>query len=291
MKERDISVQQCIGRKMAFCPISCWAQIPVPEFPSRITEPTLSCSRPASSRSRSAKGYVARSRQGNLLLDSALSIMPVEKPAPAPTPDISEIDAVRRAAIRKRVLAEEWAGPALRDLTKAVARMHTQAPNTITRTEYAVLAEGILCLCDQIGVAADVAAASIHVAGNERFELATEMADIEAEVRHEELEVERLRKVLDRERRQAERRKQYEALANIILKEPEPAESQKRLDEANQELAEVEKEIAQIEEMKDAMSKELSLFLNCASHLDSFSTKFATLLVEEEGEVAMDTTA
>lgn len=216
--------------------------------------------------------------------------MAVEKQSQVATTDISEIEAVRREAIRKRVLAEEWAGSAVGDLTKAVARMHSQAANTITRTDYAALAKSVLNLCDQIGVAAEVAAASIHVAGNERFEVATQMADIEAEVAREEIEVERLRKVLDRERKQADRRTMYEALANVILTEPEPKDSQKRLDEANQELAEVKKEISQIEEMKDSMSKEVSLFLHCASHLDSFSTQFATLLVEEEGEVAMDTT-
>lgn len=223
-------------------------------------------------------------------VNATTGAMAVEKQPQMATTDISEIEAVRREAIRKRVLAEEWAGPAVRNLTKAVAQMHSQAPNTITRTDYAALAEVILNLCDQIGVAAEVAAASIHVAGNERFELATQMADIEAEVAREEIEVERLRKVLERERKQAERRRQYEAIANVILTEPEPKDSQKRLDGANQELAEVEKEISQIDEMKESMSKELSLFLHCASHLDLFSTQFATLLVEEEGEVAMDTT-
>lgn len=214
--------------------------------------------------------------------------MPGEKGAPTVTTDISEIEDVRREAIRKRVLAEEWAGSALKDLGKAVAQLHTQAPSASNLSKYVALAEKILSLCDQVGVAADVAAALIRAAGNERFELASEMANIEAAVRHDEIEVERLRKVLARERKQAERRMQYEALASAVLREPEPLQSQQQLDQANKELAEVEDEIAKIEETKDAMSKELSLFLHCASHLDSFSTQFATLLVEEEGELAMD---
>ncbi|CDF34378.1 unnamed protein product [Chondrus crispus] len=204
------------------------------------------------------------------------------------TTDISEIEDVRREAIRKRVLAEEWAGSALKDLGKAVAQLHAQTPSASNYSQYVALAEKILSLCDQVSVATDVAASLIRAAGNERFELAEDVAKIEAAVSREEIEVERLHKVLARERLQAGRRKQYETIASVSLREPGLLQSQQQLDQANKELAEVEHEIAKIEETKDAMSRELSLFLHCASHLDSFSTQFATLLVEEEGELAMD---
>lgn len=214
--------------------------------------------------------------------------MPGETVSPTRTADISEIESLRLEAIRKRVLGREWAGSSVHDFVKAAAKLHAQTLPTASHPDTTTLAEDMLALGDHIGIAADVAAASVHVAGSERLELATEIADVDAQVSQEEVHVQRLRKALARERKQAERRKQYEALAGIVLREPEPIESQKHLDLVNKELEEVEREMARIDETKDAMSKELSLFLHCAAHLDSFSTHFATLLVEEEGEVAMD---
>lgn len=212
--------------------------------------------------------------------------MAIERPPAGLTP--SEIDALRTEAVRKRVLQQEWAGSVMRDLTKAVTRLHSQSPQAVTPKEYGNQVEQILSLCDHLSVAAEVATASIHVAGNERLELAMEMAGIEADIAREEAEVGRLRKVLEKERKQAERRAQYEALAKVILAEPEPEVSQRQLDEAKAEFDKVGRELAKVEEVKETMSKELALFLHCASNLESCSTQFTKLLGETD-ENTMDT--
>lgn len=216
--------------------------------------------------------------------------MAVERQRAVPTP--AEMGALRAEAVRKRVLQQEWAGSAVKDLTKAVAHLHGLSPQAVTQKEHAGLIEHILCLCDQISVAAEVATASIHIAANERLELAEEISGIDAEIAREEAEVGRLRKVLEKERKQAERRAQYDALVKVILEEPEPELSQKQLDEAKEEFDRVEKELARVEEIKETMSKELSLFLHCASNLESFSTQFKELLGDtEETKAAMDTSS
>lgn len=188
------------------------------------------------------------------------------------------------------MLAQEWAGTTMQDLMKAVVRLSTTNPKIAKQDECNAQIESILSLCDRLAVAAEVATASIHVAANERLELNSEMSETEADIAREEAEVDRLRKLLERERKQVERRAQYDALAKVILEEPAPEVSQKRLDEATKESDQVGKEVAKLQEVKEAMSKELTLFLHSASNLESFSATFEELL-KGEHENAMDTSS
>lgn len=203
-----------------------------------------------------------------------------------------QLDSLRHDAVRKLVRSQEWAGTAVHDLASSVGKLCGTASKSLTPNAHARLADSILSLCDHISVAAEVGTAAVITASKEEEELRSNIGQMNAKVENEEREVQRLREVLAREKTLAERRGQYEALAEVILSEPSMDESQKRLDEERVDLGEVQREMDRILETRDAMAKEMQLFSHCVASLDAFSKQVVRLLEgKEEGEenAAMDT--
>lgn len=203
-----------------------------------------------------------------------------------------QLDSLRHDAVRKLVRSQEWAGTAVQELTSAVGKLCGTTPKPLTPVAHATLTDSILSLCDHISMAAEVGMAAVFTASKEEEELRGNIAEMNTRVEDEERQVRQLREVLAREKRLAERRGQYEALAEVILSEPSVGESQKRLDEEKVELGEVQKEMDRISETRDAMAKEMQLFSHCVASLDAFSKQVVQLLEgkeEEEENAAMDT--
>lgn len=204
----------------------------------------------------------------------------------------SDIDAVRQEAVRKRLVSREWAANTLQDLTKALCDIHALASDVPSAAFEPKLAD-VLNLLDALKSSSETAAASVSIMTLERQQLASETAVIESEVAQAEIDVKHLRKVLEREKRQQDRRKQYEAVAKLILEWPECEQSRVLVQEAKKEENQVVGEIHELEGVKETLSKEMCLLLHCAAGLERSSEVLATLVgaddIQATDEDAMDT--
>lgn len=189
----------------------------------------------------------------------------------------ADIDTVRREATRKRLLSQEWAGNSLHELVTTVSTLATLKPDAST-TLYQTHLGDALSLCDLMGMAAETAATSIQIIADERLQLAKHTADTDACVAREEVEVQRLRKLLERERRVVDHRKQLDALANVILEYPTRAKFARRLEHAHTAARNVDRHIHQIADVRSILSKDLTLLFSCASSVHHSAKQFSHLV-------------
>lgn len=188
-----------------------------------------------------------------------------------------DIEAARSEGARKRVLSREWCGDSLLDLVSAVSAIAT-LPNEAKEEVYQNHLAQALSSCDHLSIAGEVAANSIQVIAEERLQLAKEMADIDASVAREEVEVQRLRKLLQRERRVVDHRKQLEGLASVLLTLPPLPEFSERLATAQTNSTAVDQQIRQLEAEKEVLAKELCLLIHCASSAEESAKRLAGLV-------------
>lgn len=222
--------------------------------------------------------------------------MVVEK-ASAPPPDR---DTLRQQRVRNRILAQEWAGKEIDNLATAFTKLYAQTPQSAS--EYANALTPILDMLDSISAACDAAAASVAVATIERQNLAEETAAVEEIVVSRTKEVHALRERLSAERKMAERNKQYDAIASLILKWPKVENSMKRKDLLQRRIESVDDQISALSRVKDNISKELRLLLHCADGLQESCRDMVEMIDESvtssqrnqyddvEQDDAMDTT-
>eukprot|EP00177_Eucheuma_denticulatum_P007379 GFKZ01013426.1.p1 GENE.GFKZ01013426.1~~GFKZ01013426.1.p1 ORF type:complete len:218 (+),score=54.30 GFKZ01013426.1:173-826(+) len=191
-------------------------------------------------------------------------------------------------AAYKRIQAQEWVGTALDELCAAMGDLHAAVTSERTAESPAASISSLvgpgLAHCDSVSLASQLAAGHTAVCATECQDWKQNLGALQAEIVAEEAAVRQLRDTLEREKKLAERRAQYEAVAKVILKEPSVEESEKELNEAKAALENVEDSIRSIEKVKEGMSKELRLFWHCTSGLDAFSDKIKALQVEEEQE-------
>lgn len=154
-------------------------------------------------------------------------------------------------------------------------------PQETPTPNYQVRLSEVLCICDSLLMAGEVAATSIQIIADERLQLAKHTADTDASVAREEVEVQRLRKLLERERRVVDHRKQLDALANIILQYPTRAQFSHRFERAGLAAANVDRHIDGLQHVRDGLSKELSLLLACAAGVQTSANQMQLLLEEQ----------
>lgn len=201
----------------------------------------------------------------------------------------SAMEVARREGTRKRVLSCEWCGQSVSDLVSTVCALATQPTKTSTQA-YQEQVASALSLCDNLSTAGEVAANSIQVIADERLQLAGETADIDASVAREEVEVQRLRKLLRRERRVVDHRKQLEGVASMLLTLPPRPSFVQRLAQAKTASASVEESIKLLETERDQLGKELRLLIHCAASVEDSAKRVADLATSSTSDEA-DTSA
>lgn len=199
---------------------------------------------------------------------------------------VSEMDAMRHEAMRKRLLSQQWASTTIENLTNNVAKLHAQSPTA--SENYSSSVETILSQLDTLSAAAEAAAASADVLTVEREEVARETESIAAQVTKEEQEVMALRKMLEKERKLRNQRKQHDALAGVILAWPDMEQGKTDLKEAEKERMLVGKEIEELTKAKELVSKELRLLVHCATGLEVSAGRLSGLVGEGGDGIADD---
>lgn len=204
------------------------------------------------------------------------------------TAEATENDFNPQEAAYKRIQSQEWVGTALNDLCAKIGYLYAVVTNEpaagTQKPSISSIVGPSLVYCDNISLASQLAAGHAAVCASECEDWKQDLRMLQSEIGEEEATVGRLRDTLEKEKRLAERRAQYEALAKVILQEPSVEESEKELNGAKAALEKVEESIKSIEKVKEGMSKELRLFWHCTSGLDAFSDKIRALQVEEEQE-------
>ncbi|KAI0565866.1 hypothetical protein FGB62_14g282 [Gracilaria domingensis] len=187
--------------------------------------------------------------------------MAVERSTASP----ADRDTARQQSVRNRILYKEWAEDAIDRLSTALAQLHSQPPQSTE--DYLSKLPPILDLLDTISAACDTAAASVKVAEAERQDIMKQTAAVEQEiVSHIEL-VHALRQRLSMQRKMAERNKQYDAIASLILQWPPVEESDNKTRAAEKKIITTEDQIKALARVKEDISKEVNLMLHCVGGL------------------------
>lgn len=224
---------------------------------------------------------------GNLLIPftSSLIARHIVESAAMTARQQPDLAAIRRDGVTKRVQNEEWTGSSVVDLSLKAAKLACEQTYNPADPKFAELLSSIYMYCDQVSVASEVALRAVNASDMDRADWNNEQRQMENITAEERKQVMALRDELKRESMLANRRRQYEVMADSVLREPTIEESESKIKEMEKELKAVSKKVEDIQRLKQSMTMEVALFMHCVTELQTFNSEFEKLCpAKEEGE-------
>ncbi|CAN8076141.1 unnamed protein product [Agarophyton chilense] len=195
-------------------------------------------------------------------------------------------ETARQQSVRNRILCKEWTEDAIDRLSTVLALLYSQPPTSTQ--EYTSKLPPILDLLDTITAACDAAAASVTVAEAERLHIMNETANVEQEIKSNLKLVGDMRQRLSIERKMAERNKQYDAVASLILQWPPVEESENKSRMAREKIISIKGQVEALGRVKENISKEVNLMIHCVDGLKD-SCRDIDEMVDESASASQQT--
>lgn len=177
------------------------------------------------------------------------------------------MESAHKDGLRKRTMSTELSGSNMTELMNMSIRCAKGEVNTPWTTLKESVNDG-LRQCDQIGMFAQVASNNLAVMSERVHELNEDISEIEAKVATEEIEVERLRKLVECERNIVDQRKQLEGICSVLLQLPSKESLLDTMKQLNTECDQIDAEFNALQNHSDVLAKELNLLLHCSQSVE-----------------------
>lgn len=177
------------------------------------------------------------------------------------------MESAHKDGLRKRTMSTEWSGSSMTELMNMSIRCAKGEVNTPWPSVKEIVNDG-LRQCDNIGMFGQVASNNLAVMSERVHELNEDISEIEAKVANEEIEVGRLRKLVECERSIVDQRKQLEGICSVLLQLPSKESLLDTMKQLDMECDRIDAEFDALQNHSDVLAKELNLLLHCSQSVE-----------------------